>query len=250
MQTKEEKATKRKQYDLNNKEKKAAADKRYRERHKESIAAKDHQYYINHKDKIKKYNKQYRIDNREELTTQKEQYYQKNKEEIDAWQKQYREDNKEQLLEYKKEWYHNTIEDRRFHYKKYYENNKERLVNYSNLYRMNYKERVRGSKLKCTHGITLEEYGQMFLLQNGRCLICGVGINSLSKPLCVDHDHITGEIRGLLCGNCNVGLGLFKESISSLKNAINYLNKFFSETDSVFQDPLPDSLAEPESLGH
>lgn len=58
-----------------------------------------------------------------------------------------------------------------------------------------------------------------FLKQKGRCKICREKLTQYH----VDHDHETGEFRGLLCGNCNVGLGCFKDNIESLKRAIVYL---------------------------
>lgn len=77
------------------------------------------------------------------------------------------------------------------------------------------------SHLKTRFGITIEEYNLMFLQQNNCCAICYK--ESKSKRLAVDHCHITGKIRGLLCSKCNQGIGLFYENIESLKRAILYL---------------------------
>ena len=75
-------------------------------------------------------------------------------------------------------------------------------------------------------GVTLKEYNELLFQQNGKCKICGIPIKECYKMLSVDHDHNTGEIRGLLFNNCNLGLGLFKDSIESLENAIKYLKIF------------------------
>ena len=81
---------------------------------------------------------------------------------------------------------------------------------------------------KLKHGkilLTKEEYNNLFLQQFGKCAICSVHQAVLKTPLNIDHKHGTKEIRGLLCGNCNRALGLFKEDIQSLQNAILYLNR-------------------------
>jgi hypothetical protein len=57
--------------------------------------------------------------------------------------------------------------------------------------------------------------------QNNTCAICG-NINTY-KSMNVDHNHTTGEIRGLLCHTCNKALGLFKEDLNILTSACNYL---------------------------
>lgn len=57
--------------------------------------------------------------------------------------------------------------------------------------------------------------------QNGCCLLC----NIKPKKIVVDHCHKTGKVRGLLCNECNRAIGLLKENILTLKNAINYLEK-------------------------
>jgi hypothetical protein len=88
------------------------------------------------------------------------------------------------------------------------------------------------SKLKCQeyhkntyrfarHGISKEQFGAMILGQDSNCIICKKELSSESN---IDHDHITGKIRGVLCGKCNKGLGLFNDDVNALKNAIKYLN--------------------------
>ena len=73
------------------------------------------------------------------------------------------------------------------------------------------------------YNISSDQYNELFILQEGKCLICGTHQSELDRALCVDHDHTTNKIRGLLCGNCNSGLGFFKENINLLLRAINYL---------------------------
>jgi hypothetical protein len=57
--------------------------------------------------------------------------------------------------------------------------------------------------------------------QQNRCAICG---REFGRPQ-VDHDHVTGKVRALLCGQCNTGLGQFKESEATLRSAIDYLRR-------------------------
>ena len=76
--------------------------------------------------------------------------------------------------------------------------------------------------LKRHFDITLEHYRTLERAQNGLCKICNNKCSS-GKRLAVDHNHITGKIRGLLCHNCNTGIGKFKDSENLLQSAINYL---------------------------
>lgn len=90
-----------------------------------------------------------------------------------------------------------------------------------------WKEYGRRSVLKKRYGITADEYDQMAIEQNG-CAICGAlecGGRGSTSRLAVDHDHVTGKIRGLLCNNCNNGLGRFKDDVELLQKAITYLEK-------------------------
>lgn len=83
----------------------------------------------------------------------------------------------------------------------------------------------RSSKMNIKYGITLDEYDAMLDSQNGHCAICPAtdpGRKGRSF-LYVDHCHETGEVRGLLCGNCNDGLGRFRDDPALLRGAIAYL---------------------------
>lgn len=68
--------------------------------------------------------------------------------------------------------------------------------------------------------------------QNYQCDCCKIffkknSVNSYKKiKICIDHDHKSGKIRGLLCGKCNSAIGLFGDSINNLQNAINYLKRY------------------------
>lgn len=77
-------------------------------------------------------------------------------------------------------------------------------------------------RLKMT-GCTEEMYNNMFVEQAGCCKICGKHQSAQKKSLSVDHCHETLEIRGLLCDNCNLGLGRFKDNPVLLNKAIKYL---------------------------
>jgi hypothetical protein len=84
-------------------------------------------------------------------------------------------------------------------------------------------------KLKRAYGITLEQYEKLLSKQDGKCAICSIDNNGKyrNKPraFAVDHCHTTGKIRGLLCSDCNTGIGLLKDNVNYLELAIKYLNK-------------------------
>ncbi len=93
-------------------------------------------------------------------------------------------------------------------------------------------EHFQNKRLKKNFGITLETYNKMSTQQDHLCNICKKpestvnGASNKIQKLAVDHNHITGKIRGLLCAECNLALGKFKEDISILTNAIEYLRKY------------------------
>lgn len=72
--------------------------------------------------------------------------------------------------------------------------------------------------LRRRYGIGAKAFGEMLEAQDGKCLIC-----EKPEPEHVDHDHETGKVRGILCFNCNQGLGNFRDDMRSLIRAVNYL---------------------------
>lgn len=77
--------------------------------------------------------------------------------------------------------------------------------------------------IKATYGITGAEYRAIYEAQGGKCAICQRATGA-SKKLSVDHDHVTGEVRGLLCTPCNRDvLGHLRDSVLALLRAVRYL---------------------------
>lgn len=87
--------------------------------------------------------------------------------------------------------------------------------------------RKRKQRLKYKYNISLEDYSRMYSEQEGRCAVCG----EFHEKLNVDHCHDTGVVRGLLCHNCNTGLGHFKDNSGLLGRAILYLKQ--TNTDKI-----------------
>ena len=82
-------------------------------------------------------------------------------------------------------------------------------------------ERKHASARKLHYGISIEEHTTILNKQDGVCVICKNP--PIKRELDVDHDHLTGEIRGLLCSSCNLLLGLAKDSPALLRKAAEYL---------------------------
>lgn len=87
-------------------------------------------------------------------------------------------------------------------------------------YRTANPDSARVAWLKQTYGLTATEFDQMREAQGGSCAIC---FQAFAKTPHVDHDHTTGTVRGLLCGPCNRGLGIYQDSPDRLRAAISYL---------------------------
>ena len=99
---------------------------------------------------------------------------------------------------------------------------------YQNAYRKLRPHIEKGRALRESFGLSLEQYQEMHDRQDGKCAICGQPETQLRdgkvKALAVDHCHSTGRIRGLLCSDCNTGIGKLKEDVEILQSAIRYLN--------------------------
>lgn len=87
-------------------------------------------------------------------------------------------------------------------------------------------ESQRESFLRRKYGIGLADYHRMFEEQRGLCAIChSPDSRNGNRSMVVDHDHSTGQVRGLLCGTCNTALGKFRDDPTILRSAIRYLDR-------------------------
>lgn len=84
------------------------------------------------------------------------------------------------------------------------------------------KSAERAYQIKHKYGLDADQYRSMLEDQSGKCAICLVPFGDHTPR--VDHDHKTDAVRGLLCNACNTGLGAFRDSIDSLRSAVEYLN--------------------------
>lgn len=84
-------------------------------------------------------------------------------------------------------------------------------------------EKGRHSMLKREYGITIQVYNHALDSQHFVCAICETPEFERGRFLVVDHEHKTGQIRGLLCGNCNSGLGMFGDDPTRTERATRYL---------------------------
>ena len=80
------------------------------------------------------------------------------------------------------------------------------------------------TQLGRTLNFSSTDYDSLLETQSRLCAICK-GPSRNGKALAIDHNHDTGFIRGLLCNNCNAGLGMFKDDINLLITAVEYLQK-------------------------
>jgi hypothetical protein len=148
----------------------------------------------------KAYEKEYYAQHSEPKKARSRAYYLRNKTEITEKQKAYR-----------KQYYEAHKEQRGLRWKEWAEANPEKR-----------RSAARKRNL-ASYGLDLEKYQALLDSQKGVCAVC------FSAPerrlLQVDHDHETGEVRGLLCRNCNLLLGHAKDSIPTLESALAYLRK-------------------------
>jgi hypothetical protein len=144
-------------------------------------------------------------------------------EKLPKWQK-YRLKDLEGYRKRKREWAKTPSQkEYRLNYmKKWREKNREKHNKVANeSHRRNrYKhiEKLRNERLQKLYNITQEDYLIMLENQNNKCLICGRDKSNFIKGLHVDHNHTTGEVRGLLCSNCNGSLGWYEKCNKEIKS--------------------------------
>lgn len=144
----------------------------------------------------------------EEAKIRMRTYYQKNRDKIKDNAKEYAGSHKVEIAAYRK---------------KYYQNNKSRLDKKNRMYEQTpkAKDRKRQAYFKRKYRITQEYMDALLLKQRFLCPLCGRSLTD--TKVVVDHNHMTGEVRGLLCYRCNTLLGQAEDSLSLLAKAMAYL---------------------------
>jgi hypothetical protein len=219
-------------------------DAEWRKNNKEKITERKAEYYENNKEKFAKRGAEWRKNNKEKII----EYYKNNKEKII----EYRKNNKEKIAKRKAEYYKNNKEK----IAEYYKNNAEKLKQYSiknaekqkkwrkenpektKLWREKNKNKRRWVLDKIHYNLTPKQSDIVENLRiNGKCFICGRsaekgGIsthNGNQKKLCLDHNHDTGQIRGMLCGDCNHFEGYLKKQLELEIFNINEVPKIWKD---------------------
>jgi hypothetical protein len=129
-----------------------------------------------------------------------------------------------------KEWREKNAERLRESSKQRYIKNRDKVLARTSAYNKKHRDRLRvvssyGHKRR-KYGLTKEAYDDMLHKQSGLCPICGIDLMELGpKKRHTDHDHNTGVVRGILCAQCNVGLGNFKDTAALLRSAAEYIEE-------------------------
>lgn len=115
-------------------------------------------------------------------------------------------------------------------WQKWYLANGEKRREYARLYYTTHKDeehsRFRRWALQRKYGLTPAAFEQLLTSQGNRCAICRTPFK-VRKEAHVDHEHGTRAVRGVLCGNCNLGMGNFKDNPALLLEALDYLSRFY-----------------------
>lgn len=144
------------------------------------------------------------------LSKHRKAYYRANKAKILFYDKKYRTANKEYIANRISAWR---------------KANKEHLAGYERARRHANEGSYVDYILKWRYGITLADYDEMLEVQGNGCAICGKTPEENGQRLSVDHNHETGEVRGLLCRGCNSAIGHFKDSPERCLAAARYLQE-------------------------
>ena len=170
--------------------------------------------------------KKYCIDNKERITYKRKQYYQNNKEKSNIYNQQYRKDNKEWFSAYHKQYSIDHKEEMKATRLRYNIKNRKKIAKKSREFAQNNPDIIFARYLKTTYNMSVEDYEKRLRRQGGTCYICRNTEDERKqrRRLSIDHNHTTGEVRGLLCSKCNIGLGCFRDNPDLLIKASKYLS--------------------------
>ena len=139
---------------------------------------------------------------------------------------------RERKAAYMKAWREANKDKVRANFQRWKEANKESRDAYMKKYLTEYQSRDGVQKwhweknLRNNYQLSAEDFNDLWQKQQGKCGVCSVGMSPrgrTSDSVCVDHNHLTGQVRGLLCRGCNHGIGQLKDCPDVLEAAARYL---------------------------
>jgi hypothetical protein len=196
-----------------------------KDRIKEQKKQQAHKYYLENKQKILDYSHKYYSENKEHIKERTSKWSKNNSDKVRKAQRENYIKNREHIRKRKNDYRHKHREEINAKSREKYSQKTSNKQEYGREYRRKNREHRKDIALKYSFGISLEEYNKIFDRQEGKCAICGIPRNETNKDFAVDHNHETGEIRGLLCLYCNRMLGDAKDKVETLRKGIEYLEK-------------------------
>lgn len=125
--------------------------------------------------------------------------------------------------------------DKHFSARKY-KGRRKKVKNWQESNTQKQKAYVKKHNLKKNYGITEEEYKNLLAKYDYRCAVCQQAEGEPKIKLCIDHDHKTGKIRGILCSKCNAALGMLDDTPERIIKLFQYLSSRLTNTDSLKDD--------------
>lgn len=192
--------------------KRTKTSSRWRERNPELSRAAQKCYYHKHKAEIAARRKVWRRKNRVKRAAYLRAWRKTHSELVRSAEKRSRNKNREVILARTRKWRRQNKEYVKEQRKKWNKANPEKASSYK-----------KAAYFKKTYGIDLEERDRLWTAQSRKCAICA---RPSELPLDMDHDHETGKVRGILCPQCNSGLGMFQDNPDILHDAARYLERY------------------------
>lgn len=135
---------------------------------------------------------------------------------------------------YKRKWYLDNRETVIARQKEYRRNNPERVRKLRKAWYDKNAKKIAISAIFANYGLTYNQYKMLLEQTGGKCPICQNNFTSKGKrKVVIDHCHKKNVFRGLICSACNIALGYFDDSLSTLRGAKIYLKKFYGAQNRI-----------------
>jgi len=220
---------------------------------KELAKIKKREYYLTNKDSLSAYFKRRYQDNKDEILKRCKEYHENNKEIINEKRRERFKTNREKEYKGQQKWNKRNKDKLKKIKKKYRDTHKNEsrvynkehhvlLVDHYNSYKKKWrslnKDKTKNEKLK-KYSLTIISFNNLLQNQNNRCGVCEKEFSN-SYPLypCVDHDHKTNIVRGILCRNCNSGIGGLDDNVENLINALKWIKRENTVKNTIDNVPI------------